>query len=236
LCDGIRAVLVVTSDKCYAPSDAPHGHRESDPLGGHDPYSSSKACAELVTSAYRHSFFQDPDGPRLASARAGNVIGGGDFSADRLLPDIFRAASAGETLRLRNPSSVRPWQHVLSPLSGYLVLAQALCSSAEYARAWNFGPDDRDARTVEWVVRRVSELWPGGVPWSVDSGDHTRETASLRLDSSLARDLLGWAPVMSLEDGLAATVAWYGAWRDGGDMRKVTLGQIASARRSASHA
>jgi len=131
---------------------------------------------------------------------------------------------------------VRPWQHVLSPLSGYLVLAQALCSSAEYALAWNFGPDDRDARTVEWIVRRVSELWPGGVPWSVDEGDHPRETASLRLDSSLARDLLGWAPVMGLEDGLAATVAWYGAWRDGGDMRKVTLGQIAGARRSASHA
>jgi CDP-glucose 4,6-dehydratase len=235
-CEGVRAVVIVTSDKCYVPSDSPRGHRESDPLGGHDPYSSSKACAELVTAAYRHSFFSDPSAPRVASARAGNVIGGGDWGAERLIPDIVRAAIGGETLRLRNPSSVRPWQHVLSPLSGYLVLAQALFEPAEYASAWNFGPDDRDARTVEWIVQRVSELWPGGVPWGVDDGPHPHETAYLRLDSSQARERLGWAPVMGLEDGVAATVAWYGAWRDGGDMRKVTLGQIASARRSASHA
>ncbi len=250
-CEGVRAVLVVTSDKCYAPSHPPRAHRESDPLGGHDPYSSSKAAAELVTSAYRHSFFSDPAGPRLASARAGNVIGGGDWGAERLLPDVFRAASAGtlkgtphgtpqgtpwraqagggqarETLRLRNPSSVRPWQHVLSPLSGYLVLAQALCSSAEYARAWNFGPHDSDARSVEWVVRRVSELWPGGICWEVDEGDHPRETPHLKLDSSLARDLLGWAPLMTLEDGLVATVEWFRALGEGQDMRAVTLAQI----------
>jgi CDP-glucose 4,6-dehydratase len=227
-CPAVRAVVIVTSDKCYAPSESPRAHRESDPLGGHDPYSSSKAAAELLTSAYRHSFFSDPSSPRLATARAGNVIGGGDFSADRLIPDIARAAAGGETLRLRNPSAVRPWQHVLSPLSGYLVLAQALLASPDHARAWNFGPHDADSHTVERVVRRVSELWPGGVPWAVDDGDHPRETSYLTLDSSLARARLGWAPLLSLEPGLVATVAWYRALGEGADMRAVTLGQIES--------
>jgi CDP-glucose 4,6-dehydratase len=230
-CPSVRAAIVVTSDKCYLPSHSPHrassgGHREDDPLGGHDPYSSSKAAAELVVLAYRDSFFTDPSSPRLASARAGNVIGGGDWGAERLLPDLLRAATGGQTLRLRNPHAVRPWQHVLSPLSGYLALAQALFASAEYARAWNFGPPEADARSVESVVQGVSELWPGGIPWEVDHERHPRETASLRLDSSRAREQLGWVPPMSLEEGLALTVAWFQALGEGADMRDITLAQI----------
>ena len=227
-CEGVRAVVVVTSDKCYEPGESERGYREGDPLGGHDPYSSSKAAAELVTNAYRRSFFTDPDGPRVASARAGNVIGGGDWGEDRLVPDIVRAALAGETLRLRNPGAVRPWQHVLCPLAGYLLLAQALCESPEHARAWNFGPDARDARTVEWVVGRFAELWPGELRWERDEGEHPQETRYLRLDSSLARERLGWVPLLGLEAALGATVDWYRAWVDGGDLRAVTLGQIAS--------
>ncbi|HEY5261479.1 MAG TPA: GDP-mannose 4,6-dehydratase [Solirubrobacteraceae bacterium] len=247
-----RAVVIVTSDKCYDNREAPRGdgdnreatrgdgddhdgtrgYREGDPLGGHDPYSSSKAAAELVTSAYRHSFFSGRTGadiPRVASARAGNVIGGGDWGAERLVPDIVRAATAGHTLRLRNPHAVRPWQHVLSPLSGYLTLARALCESPVHARAWNFGPDARDARTVEWVVARLSELWPGGIRWELDGGDHPHEASYLTLDSSLARTRLGWAPALGLEEGLAATVAWYDAWRESRDVRELTLRQLAGA-------
>jgi CDP-glucose 4,6-dehydratase len=228
-CEGVRAVVVVTSDKCYEPAESTRDHREGDPLGGHDPYSSSKAAAELVTSAYRRSFFSGRAGtdlPRVASARAGNVIGGGDWGEDRLVPDIVRAALAGETLRLRNPAAVRPWQHVLCPLGGYLLLAQALCDSPEYACAWNFGPDAGDARTVEWVVERVAELWPGGVSWARDEGEHPHETRYLRLDSSRARELLGWAPSLGLEAALGLTVEWYRAWVGGEDLREVTLGQI----------
>jgi CDP-glucose 4,6-dehydratase len=234
-CDSVRAVVVVTSDKCYENRDLERGYRESDPLGGHDPYSSSKACAELLTSAYRRSFFCAPDSPRVASARAGNVIGGGDWGEDRLIPDIVRAVVAGDTLRLRNPGAIRPWQHVLSPLSGYLVLAQALCASPEYACAWNFGPDERDARTVEWIVRRVSQLWPGGVPWERDDGTHPHEARYLKLDSSHARERLTWVPLMSLEEALAATVEWFRALREGSDARRATLGQIESSTAQLSH-
>ncbi len=225
-CAEVRAVVIVTSDKCYENRARTQGYREDDPLGGHDPYSSSKAAAELVTSAYRRSFFSSSDSPRVASARAGNVIGGGDWAQDRLVPDIVRAAIAGHTLRLRNPGAVRPWQHVLNPLSGYLLLAQALCESAAHARAWNFGPDEHDARSVEWVVQRVSELWAGGARWEPDEGDHPHEAHYLTLDSSLARTRLGWAPPIGLHAGLAATVAWYDAWRGGEDLRKVTLAQL----------
>jgi CDP-glucose 4,6-dehydratase len=225
-CEGVRAVLIVTSDKCYENREPERGYRETDPIGGHDPYSSSKGAAELVTSAYRRSFFSNPDGPRVASARAGNVIGGGDWGEDRLIPDIVRAALAGETLRLRHPAAVRPWQHVLSPLGGYLLLSQALCESPEHACPWNFGPDERDARTVEWVVQRVSELWPGGVQWERDEGDHPHEAHFLKLDSSRARERLGWRAPLGLEQGVEATVEWYEAWQGGGDMHEKTLGQI----------
>jgi CDP-glucose 4,6-dehydratase len=244
-CEGLRAVVVVTSDKCYAPNGSTRGHVEDDPLGGEDPYSASKACAELIVQAYRDSFFSDPGAARIASARAGNVIGGGDFGAERLLPDVFRAALAGTLegnphggghpeghkqastrLLIRNPDAVRPWQHVLSPLSGYLVLAQALCESRDVARAWNFGPAAQDALPVRLLLERVGELWPGGIEWRVDEREHPRENPALRLDSTRARTELGWQPLLGLEDGLRLTVEWFRAYRDGEDVRAVTLGQL----------
>ena len=225
-CEDVRAVLVVTSDKCYAPNAGARPHVEDDPLGGDDPYSASKACAELIVASYRDSFFSHPAGPRVATARAGNVIGGGDFGAERLLPDVFRAAIAGEELLLRNPDAVRPWQHVLSPLSGYLVLAQALWESADFARAWNFGPSADDELPVRDVVERVGELWPGGIAWQADEREHPRENPTLRLNSSLARTKLGWEPLCGLEEGLRLTAEWFRSYRDGEDIRAVTLGQL----------
>jgi CDP-glucose 4,6-dehydratase len=224
----VRAVVVVTSDKCYENREWEWGYRESEPIGGHDPYSSSKGCAELVTSAFRRSFFFDPDGPRVASARAGNVIGGGDWGADRLVPDLMRAALAGEELRVRNPNSIRPWQHVLNPLSGYLLLAQALWAEPEHATAWNFGPPEHDAHPVGWIVERLAELWPGELNWSVDAGAHPHEARYLKLDSSRARSRLGWRPPVALADALASIVEWHRALTEGEDMREVTIGQIES--------
>jgi len=225
-CETVRAVVVVTSDKCYEPNAGACPHVEGDPLGGDDPYSASKACAELVAASYRDSFFSDPAGPRVATARAGNVIGGGDFGAERLLPDVFRAALAGEELLLRNPNAVRPWQHVLSPLSGYLVLAQALYESEGFASAWNFGPAADDELPVREVVERVGELWPGGIAWRANEGEHPRENPALRLDSTWARVELGWEPLYGLEEGLRMTAEWFRAYADGGDMRAVTLEQL----------
>jgi CDP-glucose 4,6-dehydratase len=234
LLDAVRAsgseplVVVVTSDKCYENREWEWGYREHEPMGGHDPYSSSKGAAELVTAAYRRSFFASPDGPRVASARAGNVIGGGDWGEDRLLPDVMRAALAGEAVRVRNPNSIRPWQHVLNPLSGYLTLAQALWESPEHATAWNFGPPEQDARPVGWIVQRAGELWPGGVRSTLDDGPHPHEARYLKLDSSRARQRLGWAPVIGLDEAIEQTVRWYLALEAGEDMREVTLEQIQS--------
>jgi len=225
---GVRALVNVTSDKCYENREWEWGYREEEPMGGHDPYSSSKGCAELVTDAFRKSFFADPNGPRLASARAGNVIGGGDWGEDRLVPDIMRAALAGEEVRIRNPNSLRPWQHVLNPLSGYLVLAQALWHSPEHARGWNFGPTDEDARSVGAIVERLQGLWPGELRWALDAGPHPHEARYLKLDSSRARLRLGWRPLVGLDGTLESIVEWYRELRDGGDMRAVTLGQIQS--------
>jgi CDP-glucose 4,6-dehydratase len=227
-CRDVRAVVVVTSDKCYENREIRGGYREGDPLGGHDPYSSSKAAAELVTSAYRRSFFSAEDAPRVASARAGNVIGGGDWGEDRLIPDVVRAVQRAEPLRLRNPSAIRPWQHVLCPLSGYLLLAEALCESGAFACPWNFGPKESDARTVEWVVRQVSDMWPGKVPWEIDNNEHPHEAALLELDSTQAHERLGWAPPLGLEAALHATVEWYLGWQEGRDARELTLAQIAA--------
>lgn len=224
--EGLRVVVNVTSDKCYENREWEWGYREEEPMGGHDPYSSSKGCAELVTAAYRRSFFNDPDGPRLASARAGNVIGGGDWAVDRLLPDLMRATTAGETLQVRNPGAIRPWQHVLNPLSGYLVLAQALWDSPEHAGPWNFGPADEDARPVDWIVGRVAEMWPEELDVAHDPGPHPHEARYLKLDSSRARARLGWRPTWGLAEGLEAVVEWYVSWRKGEDLRSVTLDQI----------
>ena len=228
----VRALVNVTSDKCYENRELDRGYREDEPMGGHDPYSSSKGASELVTSAYRRSFFTDDQGPRIASARAGNVIGGGDWAEDRLLPDLMRAALAGEEVRIRNPNSTRPWQHVLSPLSGYLVLAQTLHESASYAEGWNFGPADGDAKPVGWIVERIAELWPGELAWSIDEGPHPHEARYLKLDSAKAHERLAWRPLLDLEQALAATVEWYGNHGEGADMQAVTLGQVATLLRS----
>jgi CDP-glucose 4,6-dehydratase len=225
---GVRVIVNVTSDKCYENREWEWGYREDEPIGGYDPYSSSKGCAELVTAAFRRTFFSDPDGTRLASARAGNVIGGGDWGEDRLLPDVMRAALAGEQVRVRNPNSIRPWQHVLNPLSGYLVLAQALWDSPEHAGGWNFGPVEEDARPVGWIVERASELWPEGLRWTLDEGPHPHEARYLKLDSSRARARLGWRPRLGLDAALEATVGWYRELREQADMRAITLGQIES--------
>ena len=229
----VRVVVVVTSDKCYA---NPHGagaasapvrrFTEDDPLGGSDPYSSSKACAELVTAAYRSSYFSDGGGVCVASARAGNVIGGGDWGEDRLIADAVRAADALEPMRVRNPHAVRPWQHVLNPLSGYLVLAQECARSREAGRAWNFGPPSGDERPVSWVLERLTELWGGELRWELDERTHTPEASYLALDSSAAEAQLGWAPRWQLAHALEKVVEWHAAQRRGEDARELTLGQI----------
>jgi CDP-glucose 4,6-dehydratase len=221
-----RVVINVTSDKCYENREWEWGYREYEPKGGHDPYSNSKGCAELVTAAFRRSFFSGEDGPRLASARAGNAIGGGDWAPERLVADVMAAALAGEPVRIRNPNSIRPWQHVLCPLSGYLILAQRLWESGDYADGWNFGPADEDARPVHWIVERLAARWPDELRFTDDAGDHPHEAHYLKLDSSRARMRLGWAPRWSLEESLARVVDWYRAFRDERDMRALTLGQI----------
>ncbi len=215
---------------------------EGDPLGGHDPYSSSKACAELVTAAYRSSFFSAAqDGPRVATARAGNVIGGGDWGEDRLIADIVRAVVSGDPLSVRDPGAIRPWQHVLNPLNGYLLLAQKLAlagdhpararepagGGGELARAWNFGPRAADARTVGWIVERLGALWNGALRWEIDATPNPPEAARLELDSSAAETELGWQPVWRLEDGLERVVAWHEAHRRNEDMRRISCEQIA---------
>jgi CDP-glucose 4,6-dehydratase len=222
----VRVVVVVSSDKCYQNREWAWGYRETDPMGGHDPYSSSKGCAELVTAAYRASYFDTTDAPAVASARAGNVFGGGDWGEDRLLPDVFRGALADAPIRIRNPESVRPWQHVLNPLSGYLRLAERAWSDRELAQGWNFGPADGDARPVRWIVERLEPLWGAPLRWEVDPGPHPHEAQWLKLDSSRARARLDWTPGWDLAAGLERTVAWYRAYRDGADVRGTTLGQI----------
>jgi CDP-glucose 4,6-dehydratase len=226
LVPGVRAVVNVTSDKCYENREWEWAYREDEPMGGHDPYSSSKGASELVTSAYRRSFFDAPDGPRLASARAGNVIGGGDWGEDRLIPDVMRAALADAPVHIRNPGATRPWQHVLNPLSGYLALAERLWDDPSAATAWNFGPDEGDARPVGAIVDRLEELWPGGLRRQDDAGEHPHEARYLKVDSSRARARLGWRPRWGLEQALESIVEWYLALRDGDDMRAVSLGQL----------
>lgn len=227
--DCVRVVVNVTSDKCYENKEWEWGYREHEPMGGHDPYASSKGCSELVTTAFRRSFFSGPDAVRIASARAGNVIGGGDWAPNRLVADIMRAVLSEETLHIRNPEAVRPWQHVLCALSGYLVLAQALWSGPDHACAWNFGPADEDARPVRWIVDHVAECWPGRLRWLHDEAPHhPHEARYLKVDSSRARTHLAWQPAWRLEQGLDAVVDWYRRFRDGEDMRAVTLEQIAA--------
>lgn len=221
----VRAVLIVTSDKCYENRESGHAYVESDPMGGRDPYSSSKGCAELVTAAFRASFYHGP--AAVASARAGNVIGGGDWSQDRLIPDIYRAAASRQPVRIRNPKAVRPWQHVLEPLAGYLLLAEHLhTDGARVAEGWNFGPDKNDSRPVADVVECVLKLWGDGLRWEQDRGGHPHEAMLLSLDSAKARARLAWQPRLALDEALKWTVDWYKAFLGRQDMRQLTLRQI----------
>jgi CDP-glucose 4,6-dehydratase len=224
--DDVRVAINVTTDKVYENREWEWGYREDEPKGGRDPYSNSKACSELVTSAYRDSFFTTDSGVAVATARAGNVIGGGDWGEDRLIPDIMRAALTDEELLIRNPNAIRPWQHVLNPLSGYLKLAESLWESHDSADGWNFGPDDRDARPVHWILERLSELWGEPIPWRHDGGAHPHEAMYLRLDSSKARVRLGWVPRWDLDQALASIVSWYKAFQAGSDLREHSLRQI----------
>ncbi|MBI2311646.1 MAG: CDP-glucose 4,6-dehydratase [Betaproteobacteria bacterium] len=224
----VRAVVSITSDKCYENREWVWAYRENEPMGGHDPYSSSKGCAELVTAAYRRSFFQAPrQSAAVASGRAGNVIGGGDWAEDRLLPDCMRALLAGRPVPIRNPNAIRPWQHVLEPLAGYLALAERLWEHGmEFAEGWNFGPADEDSRPVGWIADRIVEMWGEGARWQQQEGDHPHEAHTLRVDSTKARIKLGWRPRLALADALRWTVDWYRRYHAGDDMRDFTLGQI----------
>jgi CDP-glucose 4,6-dehydratase len=229
----VRAVVVVTSDKCYENRGEPSRRFvEDDRLGGDDPYSSSKACAELVADAYRRSFFSGQEHPRVATARAGNVIGGGDWGEDRLVADVVRAAQAGEPVRVRNPHAVRPWQHVLNPLSGYLRLAEQLWHGEAAARAWNFGPREADARTVSWIVERLGGLWGGDARWELDENANPAEAGHLALDSSAAERDLAWRAGWDLDEALRRVVEWYRAQRRNQDMRAVSMAQIEQFERS----
>lgn len=223
----VKAIVNVTTDKCYENREWVWGYREDEPMGGHDPYSNSKGCVELVSSAYRKSFFID-SGIGMATARAGNVIGGGDWAKDRLVPDILRALQAGESVLIRNPNAIRPWQHVLEPLSGYLLLAQSLYTQDQFtAEGWNFGPRDEDARPVLWIVEHLCADWGRGASWTLQPGSHPHEANFLKLDISKARQRLQWQPKWSLEIALQKITEWHKAWLQGQDMRMFCLDQIA---------
>lgn len=224
----VRAVVVITSDKCYERSDSVWGHRETDPMGGSDPYSSSKGCAELVTAAYREALCSRPDDLLVASARAGNVLGGGDWAGDRLVPDVARAVSSGEKVRVRNPAAIRPWQHVLEPLRGYLMLgARLLDGDRSCADAWNFGPSREDAIPVRELVERLLQAWGDGAMETAEDPDSPGEAAVLRLDTSKARALLGYRPVIGLGEAIDLAVSWYKDFYTGRSSgRDLTVNQI----------
>ncbi len=230
----VRAVVCVTTDKCYENKEWIWGYRESDPLGGYDPYSSSKACAEIVSAAYRQSYFPTAKLAEhkvaLATARAGNVIGGGDWSPDRLIPDLLRGFLAGEPVRIRRPQAIRPWQHVLEPLHGYIRLAESLLSPnpAAFATAYNFGPLDDDARPVAWIAEKMTAFWGDGATWVLDPEPGVHEAGYLKLDASRARADLAWTPHLRLETALDWLVQWTRAWSSGADMHAFTLSQIAA--------
>jgi len=226
-----RVVINVTSDKCYENKGLAVGYSEDDPMGGYDPYSSSKGCAELVTSSFRNSFFNTSQYKKhntaLASVRAGNVIGGGDWSANRLIPDIMDGIVKHQTVKIRNPDAVRPWQFVLEPLNGYLMLAENLWHNGpQYMEGWNFGPNDEDAKPVSWIVTKLSQLWGNEIAWEVDSGNHEHEANYLKLDCSKAKKKLGWFPKMNLELAIKWVVDWYKQYEQKNDMRKFTEEQI----------
>jgi CDP-glucose 4,6-dehydratase len=238
----VRAVVSVTTDKCYENKEWIWPYRETDPLGGYDPYSISKACAEIVSAAFRQSYFPvhllgQPDGHRvaIATARAGNVIGGGDWSTDRLLPDLVRGFLSGKPVAIRHPHAIRPWQHVLEPLHGYLLLAERLLTpdpiqAARFATAYNFGPSESDARPVAWIVEQMTAFWGGGASWVLDKSPTPHEAGYLKLDSSRAHADLSWFPQLNLQQALELVVGWYRDWQSGSDMHTFTLNQIEQFR------
>lgn len=223
--DTVQAIVNITTDKCYENQEWLWPYRETDRLGGHDPYSSSKACAEIVASAYRDSFLAEAE-IQLASVRAGNVIGGGDWATDRLIPDFLRAIDAAEVLLIRSPNAVRPWQHVLEPLSGYLMLAERLVTDgATFAEAWNFGPEESDSKPVSWIVEHLCQMI-SHARWELEGTPHPHEAGLLKLDSAKAKAKLGWAPRWALETALDKTVEWHQAWKGGQSMAEISIQQI----------
>jgi CDP-glucose 4,6-dehydratase len=227
-CGSVKAIVNITTDKCYENHEWVWGYRETEPMGGSDPYSSSKGCAELVSAAYRQSFLSSA-GISMATARAGNVIGGGDWALDRLVPDILRALESSSPVQIRNPNAIRPWQHVLEPLSGYLLLAEKLFTQGQpYAEGWNFGPDDKDAWPVSWIVENLCDAWGSSASWAMQPGVHPHEAGYLKLDISKARQLLNWSPRWPLDRALIQITDWHQAWLSGQDMRSKCLQQIKS--------
>jgi CDP-glucose 4,6-dehydratase len=238
----VRAVVSVTTDKCYENKEWIWPYRETDPLGGYDPYSSSKACAEIVSAAFRQSYFPvhalgQPTGHHvaIATARAGNVIGGGDWSSDRLVPDLVRGFLSGQPVGIRSPHAIRPWQHVLEPLNGYILLAEKLLTpepiqAARFATAYNFGPAQSDARPVSWIAEQMTTFWGNGASWVLDNSPSPHEAGYLKLDSSRAHADLNWSPELSLQQALELLVSWYRAWQSGSDMHAFTLTQIEQYR------
>lgn len=230
-CSSVKAVVNVTSDKCYENREWNWGYRENEPMGGHDPYSSSKGCSELITSSFRKSFFDVIDSEKhpvlIASARAGNVIGGGDWAKDRLIPDFVKSISKGENLIIRNPNAIRPWQHVLEPLSGYLMLAEKLFNNnKKFADSWNFGPDDKDAKNVAWISSRICELWIENSSFIIDDKPHPHEANYLKLDCSKAKAILGWNPKWNIEKTLEKVVEWYKVFYNHQNVRLMSEQQI----------
>jgi CDP-glucose 4,6-dehydratase len=222
----VKAVLNITTDKCYENNGQLLGYKENDPMGGHDPYSSSKACAELVSATYRKSFFHESK-IALATARAGNVIGGGDWAKDRIIPDTMRAFVNNKKLLVRNPNSIRPWQHVLEPLFGYIILCQQLISKPDiYSGAWNFGPNEEDAKSVSVLADIMSNCWGANAQWEEDKGEHPHEANYLKLDCTKAKNILKWKPIWSLDHALVETVNWYKAFYNNEDMNKFSKNQI----------
>lgn len=222
--ESVRVVLAVTSDKCYENGQDGRPFREGDPLGGRDPYSSSKACAEMVVAAYRSSFFSNSRGPRIASARAGNVIGGGDWAADRLVPDLVRAFRAGRPARIRHPDATRPWQFVLDALHGYRKLIETAFERDDLPQAWNFGPDD--VRPVRWIADSMAARWGDSAAWLPEDGDPHHEASTLSLDSSRARDMLAWTTLVDSDTAIQWTTDWYKSWRETESAEGLTNTQI----------
>ncbi|HQU82113.1 MAG TPA: CDP-glucose 4,6-dehydratase [Pyrinomonadaceae bacterium] len=224
--ESVKSVVIITTDKVYENKEWLWAYRENERLGGFDPYSNSKACAELAVSSYRNSFFAESD-CLIATARAGNVIGGGDWSEDRLLPDVFRSLIFGEKLEIRNPASIRPWQHVLEPLAGYLKLAEKLYNGERsFAESWNFGSEDADAKPVGWILEKIKNIWSGDVNWEISQAKQPHEAKLLKLDSTKAKTELGWLPKLNLDEAINLTAEWYRGFKDKKDLIELTEKQV----------